>query len=262
MLEFIVKLSIVFVLLLNSSCIHTTSTESHFVSIKDSDKAPRNVSSINSVILEQIVYQPEQLPLEVFFRRLQGGEFVDAFKKINFNYKQSNTDNQMIREMLSDGLVPAYVRVKNTSEHPLMIKSTQFVLKVSDGKTESPALDASEIPYQFSRFNPSAFAANVYNIGVVVIVTVAIILILASASNGGHMPSNFFPSESRHSHSDSEVLNPIQKTTKLKYEDYLLNRIVLAPGAEIQGLLFFRLKPDLQNIPSQIEFRPGPAKPY
>jgi hypothetical protein len=220
----------------NLSCVHTLSKESQVVNANEVEKPLDAASVVGPFKLQSLVYTESKLPLEEFFRRLTAGEFKKAFTSLDLRYRASNTDNKIMRELISDGFVPAYVRVQNISDKTQEISEKQF--SITNGPIRAQAIQAEHIPREFKRINGKALAANVLNVGTVVVGMAALVGVLVLLK-----PSQFEPSAGSGagvgSDSNTKVFNQTHLTTEIDYRDLVIRKKTLAPGEMAEGLLIF-----------------------
>ncbi len=217
-------------------CVHTKPSNTKYLKIEGIEKVSPVVEIDSNLRLEHIIYNSSKLPLTDFFTRLTAGEFKDALTEIDIRYIPANSDNEILNELIKDGLVPAFVKVTNVSSAPIKLNEIHFYLQ--NGPIKYQAIHISEIPRTFKRFHPAAFAANVFNVTVVVMGYIIVALALSPlCSHNCLMGSGSGPSASRSG--DAETLNSIDKTTNIVYRDYLIQEMELSPGESIQGMLFF-----------------------
>ena len=244
----LIQLFLVLSFFLNSSCIHVSSTEHKTLELK-SRKDLQQIAGPTNLRIYSLIYTQSVFPLETFLKKLIAGDFNDAVRKVNLFYKPSNVDNQLISELIEDGLVPVYVKIENTSGIPVEINEKNFLID-DDGQPVA-ALNSREIPRAFTRFNSRAVAANAYNIGAVAIVYVGVLVAIGivssqsgSSTNLGYLGSSASGSSSKSSsdESDNKIINRTQKTTVIDYQNYLLSERTLEPYSSFEGLLFFRIK--------------------
>ncbi|RZA23600.1 MAG: hypothetical protein EOP10_12285 [Proteobacteria bacterium] len=98
---------------LQSACIHTVSEERVSIEILALDKLGSTGASKDSLRIEHLVYTPSKLPLEDFFDRLMAGEFQESFRRINLLYTPATSDDKVLQNLLSVGMIPVYVRMEN-----------------------------------------------------------------------------------------------------------------------------------------------------
>lgn len=226
-----IKLFLSAIFFINTSCIHTKSKEIVPVVIDNNNNSYQLLS--NDLMVKSFVYSESKYPLSEFFDKLSKGEFKDSFKNVSLTYKPSNTTNEVLRNLLKNGLVPVYVTLKNISSQDMKISFNQFQL--SDGIYKFRAFDPSFVPNEIKRLSPTAIAANVYNITVSAVFSVLIfgMLTMASVAPNGSVNINGLTMN------DNKVLNDTQKIIHFDYKNYILNEINLKPEEEFAGLLFF-----------------------
>jgi hypothetical protein len=225
-------------LIVNSGCIHTSAIEDRNLSLKESDKTAEQMSERTSLRIESVIYSEGKWPLSDFFSRLMAGEFKEAIAKVDIRYVPSNTKNEILRELINDGFVPVFVRVKNTSAVPVQVSEAQF--HIEDGKIRVRAIESTQIPRVFKRFSSEAFIANTINVGAVVLAFTVLFYAMAESDNYGNGFRLFdFSSSSSGGGGDIKILNETEKTTRINYRNYLLKATTIPPHSETQGLLFF-----------------------
>lgn len=242
------RIILILIFILNSSCIHLNSTEYRSVEIENTKAQHQETIIFEKLQIENLVYTESVYPLEEFLSKLLSGDFKEILNKIDLKYKPSNTDNKIILELIKEGLVPVYVNIKNTGPEPIKISEKNFYL--SDGDVQIQALNFDRVPRSYERFNSKAVAANTYNISVVVIGTIVALAVLGIIFRGASLPSGIGSggsSKSKYSSGsvkgrDSEILNDTHKTTRIDYRDYLISEKTIESNESLQGLLFFRYK--------------------
>lgn len=241
LLRLVLIQTLIFGLIFNSGCIHTEKSYRERLSAESIGKSPDRSISSEKVQIKGLVYNESELPLSDFFRRLSEGEFKKAFQDLSLAYKPSNIYSSIVSEMISAGLVPVYVEIKNTGMEPLQISEKNFVL--GHGKQRISPLAAREVPSAIEHFSPKAALANVYNTVVVTLVIITIMVILASLRINSW--PNFGSSSSGSgsgSSSNSRVWNDTTVKKFIDYQDYLITSREIAPGESYRGLLFFEYR--------------------
>lgn len=229
----ILKLFLVLVLAVNTSCIHTKSREYKNLYLDEKSK-PNQILNNEKIQVKSLIYSAEKYPLEDFFSQLMRGEFKKSFKKIRLSYKPSNTDNEILKNLLTSGLVPVYVQIKNTSNSDMKISYEEFTLASETQRYRS--FNPAGLPSQIRQFLPSAVAANVYNVAVGVAVVLMVLLVLSQMRSGFSWPSGSSGS------ANEPVLNSTEKITTIDYNNYLIKEKLLKPGESAAGLIFFSLE--------------------
>ncbi len=214
----------------NVSCIHTNSYESKPVISANEKPSYKAVLKNPKMRIKNLIYSDEKYPLEDFLSQLARGRFVHAFKKIRISYTPSNSDSEILKNLLNSGLVPVLVNVKNNSRAPLTISYDEFYLAGANGRYRS--LNPERLPSHIRQFSPGAVAANVFNVTVVVAVALMMVLLVAH-SDGQILNADF---------SEEKVLNPTEKVTHVDYQRFVIRKTTLAPGQEVTGLVFFSLE--------------------
>lgn len=229
----------------NLSCIHVSSTEHKTLDLK-SKKTLQEITGPANLRISSLIYTESIYPLETFLKKLIEGDFNDAISTVTLSYKPSNVDNQLISELIEEGLVPVYVKIENRSTVPMTISERNFY--ITDNERQFSALSSQEIPRAFKRFSSSAVAANAYNIGATAVVYVGVLVAvgIVSSQGGQFQNSGHLGSTTNHSSTagsdEIKILNKTQKTTVIDFQDYLLGEKTLAPFTAIEGLLFFRIQ--------------------
>lgn len=241
---------IIFILLLQSHCIHTNSQITESIAIKSAEKSTSRLITSESVKIDYVIYHPAKFPLTTFFRRLTKGEFTEAFKRFNLKYESANISNELLQELISHGFIPAYIQIKNIGPRGLKFSPTQLHLFSKD--FDVPAIPYEEIPRALKQFNPEAFAANIYNVSVTIIGSVGLLAALTMA-NGPNSGGAIFPTNESLRYYDQKILNETQQTVQLDFREELLREQSLVPNASIRGLVFFRLEPN--QIQEETELR-------
>lgn len=248
---FLLTASLVF----NASCIHMESSENKKL---DLEKNEKNLASMNKedLQIESQVYIEEKYPLNDFFHDLKSGKLTQAFHNIDLKYRPSNSKSQVLRELIADGYIPVYVRVKNIGKKSIRITERNFFLV--DKGVRINAILSTNIPKEFSRFNSTAVAANVYNVTVTTVAIVGVIALLAAAAVAakGNTGGFGFPGGSGGgSGPDGRVLNDTHFTTRIDYQDLLFQPKRIQPDESLEGLLFF-INPDKESHDFHLEFGP------
>lgn len=235
----LIKVIICASIILDTSCIHTPPYEVKHLEMKKENVFPGALSSKNLEI-KNIVYSEDKFPLSDFFEKLMAGEFNESFKQINLSYKPSNTKNEILQKLLSNGLIPVYVSIKNNSSTDVKVSFNQFNLANESEKFQ--ALSPTYLPNKVKQFSPTAVAANIYN--VTIAITVGVMIALLLRGNGvpnlgsGGKGSNYSNSENE-SKSDG-IFNKTEFTTHIYYENYVINEKIIKPDEVFYGLLFFK----------------------
>ena len=242
--------------LLNTSCIHSGSVQTKDVQTDQPKESVFHTSSTNSLQISDIVYSKAKFPLEDFFSSLMSGQFKESIQKMNLKYKPSNVSNSILEKLLDHGYVPAYVKIKNTSQLPVKISYENFQLvNLENANTKWPAIDSKQLPQQFnetaSGINPEGAA-----VVVVAVVFVAVILfVVAVASQGGGNVGSFPNFGGGGSGSGPEVYKTVTHVTKLNYQDLLIDEKIILPDQEIVGLIFFKLPQAHRNSDLQLQYQ-------
>ncbi|RZA26865.1 MAG: hypothetical protein EOP10_02155 [Proteobacteria bacterium] len=206
----------------------------------------------NSLRIEHLIYSPAKLPLEDFFERLLAGEFKTSFQRINLLYKPATSDDKVLHELLSEGLIPVYVRMTNNDDKPYHFTEADFAL--DDGTHRLKAIPAADLPKALQTLHLEAVGANIYNTGVVVLAVAGIMAVMVIAARGqvGSLGSG---GDSGTAQPATKIYNEITKTTYLDYENYLLTAKAIASGESGQGLLFFKATPNFDKGNIHFEFK-------
>lgn len=236
-----------------TSCLHTRSRE-----LVELDLDRRETAGLRPLLrsaeaeglaVSHLIYTPGKLPLEDFFRRLSQGELRESLGAINAG-GPGNTRNEILRELLEAGLVPVYVRIRNEGPRARAFSERDFFLAA--GPAGGRAIAAADVPREFERFHPEAFAANVLNVTTAVVIIAGVIVLLAAACSGSSCSGlHDFPfgsgggghGGSSGGGSEGSMLNETTLTRQFGYRDYLLQPTMLEPGATAEGLIFFRMNP-------------------
>ncbi|MBL7672281.1 MAG: hypothetical protein JNM39_17510 [Bdellovibrionaceae bacterium] len=246
-----------FVYTSNQACIHVKSHERAAVHLPDEQGENQGVEMQKGDGFEiiSILYRPSKLPLSDFFARMRKGEFQEAFRKIDLNYKQSNANDKAIIELVAHGYIPAYVQFKNTGSSSISFDEKNFsIVSESD---QVKAFYADQLPYEFKSFNPTAAAANVYNIGVVTVGFFAVVLAMAIVSTSAKGSADF---PNLKGLNIGPVLNETDRTMNIEYKDFLIHNTQLNSRGTSKGLLFFKVD-SLTGIHNyKLIFRPNSEK--
>ena len=250
-LHFILSL----LLILNSGCIHTASHETHKLDLESDGSKLTEPTLVNDVKIESLIYTEEKLPLEDFFQGVTQGRFKQAFAKIDLKYYPSNANNKAVKELLSQGLVPVLVKVTNNRKQILKVSEKNFALQQGD-KLLTP-FDPYDLPNEFAHFSGEAFAANTFNVSVVVLTVIAFLAV----SSPGSLNPWYCCARPKSAHSEKIViLNPLEKKIHVDYNRYIFHAQELLPGEFAQGVLFFKSNPSefksFQELQFQIETSP------
>lgn len=226
-----------FVHLSNLGCIHTQSHERAAIEIPESQGI--EMQAIANLEIGSIVYRPSKLPLSDFFARLSRGEFKEAFQKIDLDYKQSNANDRAMIELIEHGYIPVYVQIRNLGSSSVSFDEKNFSL-VSDGN-QVKAFYSDQLPYEFKSFSPKAVAANVYNVGLVVIGFVAVVAAMAIVAGASHGGTPGWPDSGLDGLKDMRAINDTDRTTTIEYKHYLIHASQVNPQGTTSGLLFFKV---------------------
>lgn len=232
-------------------CIHVASEETRTVRVEKSQSGVLTQKSADGSTMNYLVYRDSILPLEQFFTRLKKGEYTRAFREINLNYRPANHDNEAMQELLDAGFVPVYVKIENKGTSNLDFDEKSFEMKCKGGSAK--AFYAEYLPREFEHVNSKAIAANVYNVGVVIVGFGAVIvaLIMASENKVPRMDGMQVPG----SMSDVKIVNSATKKHRVDYKNYLLTKTRLAPEHASEGLLFFQMDPSRSDDPCDVLFQ-------
>ncbi len=234
-----ITISLILFQLFHSGCIHTSSHE--YRNIELPSRKGLSEQNFGEIKVDSAIYLPSKFPLTDFFSRLKKGEFTDAFKRIDLEYKQSTINDKVLEQIIDSGFIPVYVEIKNLGRNPIYIDEKNFALtNGTNGKEEIKAFYSDTLPREFTKFNASAAAANVINTGIVIVGFAAVLagmLIITSASSAGSLNfPNFHPNGNS---SHIKVYNDTTTVTKVNYNSFLITSSVLNPGERKNGLLFF-----------------------
>ncbi|MEK6627059.1 MAG: hypothetical protein AABY53_00395 [Bdellovibrionota bacterium] len=228
-----IKILICIVIIINTSCIHTNKHEVKKVELENGNHAFSKTLNYKNLQIKNIVYTESKFPLSEFFNKLMDGEFSESIKSVNFNLKLTNTTNQIMHDLLSNGIVPVHVSIKNVSDNEMTVYYKQFYL--TNGNDTNETFSPKYLPNEFKKFSPPAVAANVFNFTVVLTITFMIALLLSPL---GHLP----PGSANSSKKSDSIYNDTEKTVRIDYKHYVIDEKSLKPGEEVYGLLFFSLK--------------------
>lgn len=227
----------------NSGCITTPSYEDKTLDL------PKTASGLSSQMagsakVDSLIYLPSKLPLETFFSKLKKGEFTQALKKVDLNYKPTNANNEALTQLIEHDFIPVYVEFTNTGTKTMTLREGHFWL--TDGEHRFQAINSTELPLRFKKINGPAITANVINTSVLVVGVAALLVAIAVvSSNGGNSGglSGLFGG-------DPFVMNDMYLTTRVDYKNYLISKKELAPGETKKGILFFSVKDvsDLEDL--------------
>lgn len=234
------QLFLVFTLLVNTSCVHIKSGED--VKLQLEQNANVQSDQTPSYEIKSFIYSENKYPLEDFLTKLKNGEFAESLKNINLNYTPANTDNKIFRKLINRGYVPVYISYQNKSQSDVKINYSQFV--ITDGQNTITPLNPIHLPKKFKQFHPPALAANTYNVTVTITGVVVLALLLASLR-----VQNFNFDGLDISKSDETIIYPLDYTTRIDYQNLVLNEKILKPNESFSGLLFFynKKKTNLEN---------------
>ena len=224
------KLLLVFTVLVNTSCVHIKSSEDLKVQLTENEKAQHHDSA--NYQMKFFIYSESKYPLEDFFTQLKNGDFTESLKSIDLKYTPANTDNKIFKKLIDRGYVPVYLSYQNTSQADIKIQFNQF--QITDGKNSISPISPINLPKKFQQFHPQALAANTYNITVTITGVVVIALLLASlrADNFSFNGLDIAPN-------NNDIVYPLNYTTRIDYQNLVLNEKILKPNESFAGLLFF-----------------------
>jgi len=194
----------------------------------------------NDIQFSEMIYSGSKLPLEDFFNGVMTGQFTNALKNLDVLYHPSNTDNEVLLELISHGIVPVFVSIKNRSQKDLPFDPQKFVL--IDNRVAHTPISKKEIPDRITRFSTANATINVINVGAVVLLIAGILAVLVTTR--ANIPSNLGSGGSSGSGSNGELyeLKGTTFITKIDYGKLILESTTLQPGETVQGLLFFQTK--------------------
>lgn len=219
-----------FTLLINTSCIHTKSAEDVKVQVEQNKDLKLNQTE--NYEIKSFIYSENKYPLEDFLTKFKNGDFTDSLKSINLNYTPANTDNKIFKKLIGRGYVPVYISYQNKSQADVKINFKQF--QITDGKSTIEPMNPVNLPKKIKQFHPPALAANTYNVTVTVTGVVVLTLLIASLQ----LP-NFNLNGVDFTQSDTQVLNPLDYTTRIDYQNLVLSERILKPNESFTGLIFF-----------------------
>lgn len=218
------------------------SKPSHTVKHLNLDKVDAgNLKAVNTGPFQfsHLIYTSSKLPLEDFFNGVSTGQFNAAFKNLDLLYHPSNTENELLLQLLNHGFVPVFVSVKNNgaADVPLAIKNFMLI----DGQSILSPIAKSEVPSRITRFDASNAMTNAFNAGVIILAMAALLAIIITSGaipSGGHFPSG------GDSGSSEDWYEPKATTivTKVDYGRLLLEDQILKPNETARGLLLFQTK--------------------
>lgn len=244
-----IKYVSIFSLTLNTSCIHTKKYEDKDVSLNQSTSEFYHKITYPNVEIQNVVYSKTKYPLSDFFEKLMEGEYNESIKKIDLDFKPTNTNNDIMHDLLDRRIIPAYVSIKNTSTQDIMISYKQFYLKNSHSSYQ--AFNPEYLPTEIKKTSPEAIAANIYNVTIGVTVTIVLLLSIASAT-GGSVPN-------AGGLLDFPIYNDTEKVTRIDYKNYLINEKVIKPNEQVYGLVFFSLKKVKSPHDFKLDYRVNPG---
>jgi len=228
-----IKLLVCISIILNSGCIHTNTYEVKKVELEKGSNTFAKTLFYKNLQIKNTVYSEGKFPLADFFDKLMAGEFNESIKYANLNFKPSNIKNELMHDLLSSGIVPVHVSIKNTGDKEIIVSHKQFYL--TSGTDSSETFSPAYLPNEIKKFSPAAVAANVFNFTIVLTLTFMIALLLSPLSLPPSGPANS-------SKKSNPVFNDTEKTVRIDYKNYIVNEVVLKPDEEAYGLLFFSLK--------------------
>ena len=153
-----------------------------------------------------------------------------------------------MHDLLSSGIVPAHVSIKNISSNEIKVSYKQFYL--TNGIETHGTFSPDYLPTKIKRFSPAAVAANVYNFTVVFTITFMIAMLLSPFSQG-YSDSGYTSGKK-----NDAIFNDTEKTIRIDYKNYVVNEKTLKPGEEINGLIFFNLKKIKMPHDFYLEYKP------
>ena len=240
----------IFALFFQTGCIHTNSFETKNVQISDVEQS--SGSPAMNAEIKYVIYREAELPLAQFFTHLNHGDYKEAFRRIHFNYRSANVKNEALQELIAAKFVPVYITIKNGGSSVLEFDEKNFVL--DNGNKSATAFYAEQLPSEFAHFSPQAVAANIYNTAVVIVGFAAVLAVLVIASKGGSNP-DFSQLTGSPADSQGDVYNSTTTKTKVNYQNYLIKKTRLNPGAVVSGLLFFYDLTDEGNHAATLKFQ-------
>jgi hypothetical protein len=234
------KIFVAFIFSLTTSCVSKPLRENHTLNINRIDASSLPEKSTGSLQYSEQIYTTSKLPLEDFFNGVMTGQFVNALKNLDILYRPSNTDNEVLLELLGHGIVPVFIKVHNAGGNPMQFNPQQFSL-VDNGVNHS-SINKSELPDRITKFSTANAASNVINVGAVIILMTAVIAAMVAARSNlpGHISEGAFNSGG--SSTELYELKGTTIITKIDYGSLILEPKVLQPKETVQGLVFFQTK--------------------
>ena len=222
----------------------------------DGERAGRMVQTTlaGPLRIDAVVYKPKFLPLALFLQRLARGDIKDARRMAPLRYSRDNVDDRALKALIANGFIPALVVVRNVGAQA--VDAGKLRLRLDDESVTLAAIPNDELPDRFRSLNPEAVAANAYNASVVVVGSLFVLTAAAMADaafntlkmklDSGEEGSSEMTVAAfdflKEQFSDSRVLNPVEKTTRIDYNGLLFRPGALEPGKSARGLLFFKAK--------------------
>ncbi len=208
--------------------------------------------SVNDLQYSEMVYSTAKLPLEDFFNGVMTGQFIDALKNLDILYHPSNTDNDVLLELINHGIVPVFVSIQNKGSTAVQFNPQNFVLV--DNSTNLSPISKAEIPNRITRFSATNAAKNVVNVGAVVVLMAAVLAVLVAARTS--LPGTLTDTGmGTGSNGELYELKGTTIITKVEYGKLILENTILQPGETVQGLLFFQTKNQKPPAKPQLQLR-------
>lgn len=224
---------IVSMLIPQVSCITVAESEKQAVHISAENRRETKQVTVGALQANYLVYNPSRWPLEDFFGELMSGDLLKAVESFNVKYEFSNTDSEALETLMDNGYVPVYVRLKNRAKVPLAYSEKSVRLRTNTDTCILPLI-AKDSPKWFEEVNLAAIGANISN---VVVISFAVLILVAGASSGSRIGSG-----SNFGNVKGKVINDTTKTKHIDYRNFLISSGILQPGEIREGLVFFHPK--------------------
>ena len=166
--------------------------------------------------INSVTYSVEEFSLNDFFSQLAKGEYKDIFAHARLAYAPGH--NEILKNLLSSGLVPVWITVKNATEKEKMISYKNFYL--ADGGERYRTLNPSLLPMRVKQFSISTENTE----------PIVLMMALLLSQSGKNMDS----------------------------KNLVIDERALKPGEEIRGLLLFSLESMQDTESLNLEFKELP----
>jgi hypothetical protein len=204
----------------------------------DWDQLDRQSLDWDGWVIEGVPLTPSQWPLEGSVKSLFAGDFEGVIDRFDLRFHSSTLEGDVLEELYDAGYVPAYVRVANTADSPRRFEPLLLSLE-ADQRSRLFAVTPEELPATFERTDWGAAGMAV------VVATLTLFLVVLSVKEGrGRVHGSMvqFPARVGLEAKGSLYRRGAALPDLIKPDTRgLLLAAEMAPGAQAEGFLFFRI---------------------